>query len=96
MTGQSLFGELKGGTLTHISTGLARRLLDPSCSLLSTLGGGIPFEVAIGMNGFAWTNAAEPAHVVAITTALDRAEHLDEDQCATLAKTVIERVRGAE
>jgi exosome complex RNA-binding protein Rrp4 len=86
MTGQSVYGELKGGTLVNTSTALARRLLSPSCALLSTLGSSLPFELAVGVNGLVWAAAGNVAHTVAVTSAIERAEHLDEAQCATLAE----------
>lgn len=92
MTGQSLFGEMKGGTVTQVSTGLARRLLDPSCALLSGLGAGLPFEVAVGMNGLVWVAANQASHTVAIISAMQRAEHLDEAQCTALAEKLVARV----
>ena len=58
MTGQSVFGELKGGTLLEVSTALARRLLAPACVVLSELGRAWPFEVAVGLNGIVWLRAA--------------------------------------
>jgi exosome complex component RRP40 len=61
MTGQSVYGELKGGTLVRVSTGLARRLVDPSAAVLTALGGGLPFEVAVGVNGLVWVQAASGA-----------------------------------
>ena len=61
MTGQSVYGELKGGTLVHVSTGLARRLLDPECAILTSIGSGVPFEIAVGLNGTVWVQAANGA-----------------------------------
>jgi exosome complex component RRP40 len=89
MTGQSLFGELKGGVLAHVSTGFARRLLDPSCALLATLGQSVPFEVAVGLNGLVWVAAQQPKHAVAVVSALERAELLDETQSAEVAAAVV-------
>lgn len=89
MTGQSMFGELKGGTLLQVSSGLARRLLDPSCALLSALGAAFPFEVAVGVNGLVWVAAASSRHTVAVTAAIEKAEHLDDAQCRALAASVV-------
>ena len=57
MTGQSVYGELRGGTVLRVSTGLAARLLDPDCAILTALGGGVPFELAVGLNGAVWLQA---------------------------------------
>ena len=59
MTGQSVFGELKGGTLLRVPTGHARRLLDPRAAVLTALGAALPFEVAVGVNGTVWVQAAK-------------------------------------
>lgn len=57
VTGQSVFGELKDGNLVTISLAHARRLLHPTCALLTRLGGSIPFEVAVGVNGLVYVRA---------------------------------------
>ena len=57
-TGQTVYGELRGGTLVTVGLAHARRLLQPDCALLATFGESIPFEVAIGMNGLVWLRAA--------------------------------------
>lgn len=58
MTGQSVFGELKEGTVCRVSSAVARRLLEPDCSVLMRLGANIPFEIAVGVNGLVWVRAA--------------------------------------
>ena len=58
MTGQSVFGELKDGTVITVSLALARRLLKPDCAVLSALGQAWPFEIAVGLNGLVWLRAA--------------------------------------
>ncbi len=88
-TGESIFGELRGGTLVRVSTALARRLLQPGCALLAGLGSGIPFELAVGLNGLVWVNAGAPQHVIAVANAIERAEFLDEEQCAALAAAAV-------
>ncbi len=88
MTGQSLFGQLKGGLVVQVGSALARRLLDPGCALLSTLGHAMPFEIAVGVNGLVWVSAARTDHAAAVATAIEGAEHLDEAQCAGMAAAV--------
>lgn len=63
VNGASLFGELKDGYVFKVSVTQARqcffllriwwcRLLDPGCDILQTIGSQIPYECAIGLNGF--------------------------------------------
>lgn len=71
MTGQSLFGELKGGTVFGCSLGAARSLAadeQPGGALLALVGERLPFEVAVGANGRVWVNAGSAADLVAIQT----------------------------
>jgi exosome complex component RRP40 len=90
MTGAAVFGELKGGTLVHLSTGTARRLMEPTCALLSTLGAAVPFEAAVGLNGLAWVQASSAGRTAAVARALERVdeEALSEEACAELGEEV--------
>ena len=36
-----------------------------------------------------WVNAGVPQHVIAVANAVERAEYLDEDQCAALAAAAV-------
>lgn len=78
MTGQSVYGELKEGTIATVGLAHARRLLQPQCALLSVFGESIPFEVAIGMNGLVYvradTSASRRCH--RLTHALQHAQRL--------------------
>ena len=58
MTGESVFGRLAGGHVVSVSLGHARRLLDAQCAVLAAAGAAIPFEVAVGVNGMVWVQAA--------------------------------------
>lgn len=86
MTGQALFGELRGGTLITVGIAFARSLLDPNCALLEALGAALPFEMAVGLNGVVWVNAKELQHVVAITALLERCEMLSDDEQRKVVK----------
>jgi exosome complex component RRP40 len=57
MTGESIFGELSGGTILSVSCNHAERLFNPSCAVLSSFGTSVPFEVAVGLNGSIWLRA---------------------------------------
>ncbi|KAI5480860.1 hypothetical protein MNV49_006669 [Pseudohyphozyma bogoriensis] len=54
------FGELTGGFLIRgVELGRCRALLSPKNPILPKLGAKFPFEVAVGMNGRVWVNAAD-------------------------------------
>ena len=89
MTGAAVFGELAAGRLAHVPLGLARRLLDPSCALLATLGRALSFQAAVGLNGLVWISGETDAATAAICAALEAATSLDEDECAALAERTI-------
>ena len=88
-SGQALFGELRGGALARVSSGLARRLLDPRCALLAALGAAAPFELAVGLNGLVWVQAREPRHAAAVVAAIERAEGLGEVECEKLVGELV-------
>ncbi len=62
VNGSSLFGQLSAGYVFKVSCTQARkwyfvpiltlRLLEPTCDILQTIGSQIPYECAIGVNGF--------------------------------------------
>eukprot|EP01063_Lacrimia_lanifica_P015874 TRINITY_DN22529_c0_g1_i1.p2 TRINITY_DN22529_c0_g1~~TRINITY_DN22529_c0_g1_i1.p2 ORF type:complete len:276 (+),score=110.12 TRINITY_DN22529_c0_g1_i1:82-909(+) len=57
MTGESLFGELKGGLVQAIRPMFARYLLADTDELLSELGSRVAFECCVGVNGKLWLRA---------------------------------------
>ncbi|KAF8936621.1 hypothetical protein EDD21DRAFT_140421 [Dissophora ornata] len=85
------YGELKSGFMIKTSLGLARRLLDPKTLIMRLLGQHIPFETAIGMNGKIWINSASPKHTILICNAIKNSEFLNEQECATMVKSLIEK-----
>jgi exosome complex component RRP40 len=95
VTGQGVFGELRGGRLVHASLGLARRLLDPRCALLAALARAFPFELAVGVNGLVWAAAAEDALADAVADAVQAAEGLDEAGCEAAARAAVGRAAAA-
>ncbi|KAI1317260.1 exosome non-catalytic core subunit rrp40 [Mortierella claussenii] len=86
------YGELKGGFLIKTSLGLARRLLDPKTLILRLLGQHVPFETAIGMNGQVWINAASAKHTILICNAIKNSEYLNEQECTTMVKSLMEKL----
>jgi exosome complex component RRP40 len=94
MTGQSVYGELTGGTVVHVSLTLARRLLSPACTVLTALGTSIPFEVAIGLNGWVWVQAGSPLHTIIVSNVLLRAEHMTDAECEQLVRKLVATAGG--
>eukprot|EP01060_Flectonema_neradi_P038158 TRINITY_DN7933_c0_g1_i1.p1 TRINITY_DN7933_c0_g1~~TRINITY_DN7933_c0_g1_i1.p1 ORF type:complete len:264 (+),score=42.85 TRINITY_DN7933_c0_g1_i1:39-830(+) len=57
VTGESLFGELKGGYIHSIRTQFAKMLLADYEDILSNIGDRLAFECCIGVNGRIWLRA---------------------------------------
>ncbi|CBK22924.2 uncharacterized protein [Blastocystis hominis] len=70
VNGASLFGELKDGYVFKISVTQARQLLDPGCDILQTIGSQIPYECAIGLNGFVWVNSGDANKIITISNTI--------------------------
>ena len=68
MSGESLFGELKGGYVHTVRPLFARYLL--SSPLLDSLGARIPFECCIGVNGRVWVRAGSVKNTARIARCL--------------------------
>jgi exosome complex component RRP40 len=88
-SGESLYGELVGGRCVAVPSALARRLLDPTCALLSVLGRALTFQLAVGLNGLVWVCGAGDGETAAVVGAIESAAQLDEAQCAELGEEII-------
>jgi exosome complex component RRP40 len=90
MTNEGAYGELKGGTVTRISTGLARQLLLPNSLVLAELSKHkIAFEVAIGVNGFLWIHSQKPDYTILIQNAITNSEVLTPEQIRSMVKALV-------
>jgi len=91
MTAEGVYGELKGGTVCRISTGLARELLKPGNVVLQALAvqHKLVFEVAIGVNGYLWIHSARPEYTVAIQNAIQNSEVLTEEQTRAMVQSLL-------
>eukprot|EP00808_Paulinella_micropora_P022404 g74686.t1 len=78
VTGESMFGELSGGYMFTCSLSLCRKLLAEDCPVLHALGAHVPFEIAVGYNGFVWVNSGSPVTTVLITNCIINSETLNE------------------
>lgn len=93
-TNESCYGELRGGTVVRISTGLARELLQPDNVVLEELSSfGIAFEVAVGVNGYLWIHSSAPEYTVAIQNAIMNSEVLPERQVRAMVKSLVYTVQ---
>lgn len=89
MTGESLFGELKGGYMFSCSTQLVRDLLDERCVVLGALGASVPFEVAVGANGRVWVRADTPVHTILASNCIANSEHLSDDMTKVMVRELL-------
>ena len=92
MTDEALYGQLKGGTMIKTSLGLARELLDPNNVVLEELAT-LPFEVAIGVNGFLWIHSKRPEYTIMIQNAILNSEILTEAQTRGMVRKLMQTVR---
>ena len=89
-------GHLKGGYVLKCGSGLARKLLRwPPAPVLAALGETIPYELAVGVNGWVWVKAEAPADTILVTNALKNSEDLPDDQAELLVRTLMKRQRAA-
>lgn len=92
MTSEGTYGELKGGTATKISLGLASELLRPQNVVLHELSKSLAFEVCIGVNGLIWINSTRPEYTVLIQNAIKNSQVMTEAQVRGMVKTLIQTV----
>ncbi|KAL7536397.1 hypothetical protein ACHAXR_007135 [Thalassiosira sp. AJA248-18] len=94
MTNEGTYGPLNGGTSFRISLGLARELLLPTNAVLTALDkSGIPFEIAIGVNGMVWLNSPEPEITVMLLNAIKNSEVMAEEQVRGMVKVMVKNVK---
>mmetsp|Transcript_1714 Transcript_1714/g.2347 ORF Transcript_1714/g.2347 Transcript_1714/m.2347 type:complete len:272 (+) Transcript_1714:76-891(+) len=92
MTEEAAYGELRGGTLQKIPLGLARELLSPQSIVLEELSK-LPFEVAIGTNGYLWIHAARPEYTILIRNAILNSQVLTAEQIRGMVRSLIKSVK---
>lgn len=90
-SGESQFGELKGGLVFPVSPATCRRLSQTDCPLLQVLGKAIPFEACVGLNGRMWLAAEDEKDVVLIRGAIvaSQGKNLNSSQSNALVKELI-------
>ena len=74
VTGEAMFGPLKGGMLARVSVKFAHELMSDDNRVLNALGNKIRFEIAIGMNGHVWIDSETLRHTIIIINTLTKAD----------------------
>jgi exosome complex component RRP40 len=93
MTNEGCYGELKGGTVCRIPTGLARELLHPNNLVLAELVKGVAaFEIAVGVNGYLWIHSRLPEYTIMIQNAIQNSEVMTENQVRAMVKSLVTTV----
>ncbi|CAK9169357.1 unnamed protein product [Ilex paraguariensis] len=88
------FGPLKDGYMFESSTGLSRMLLNsPTCPVLEALGKKLSFEIAVGLNGRVWVNAASPSTIILVANAIMNSESLSGVQQKIMVEKLLQRVQ---
>lgn len=90
VTGESVYGELKEGTLFKCSLGLATRLRDPDCVVLNAMGSKIPFEIVVGSNGMVWLRSETIRGAILVKSAIRNSEHLNDEQTKFMASKMVQ------
>lgn len=95
MTNENAYGELRGGTMFSISLLLSNELLKLNCIVLNELIKPIsssiqpiPFEIAIGMNGYVWIHSVRSEYTILIQNAIINSEVCTPEQICNMVKTL--------
>ncbi|CAJ1931986.1 unnamed protein product [Sphenostylis stenocarpa] len=87
------FGTLKEGYMFECTTGLSRRLLSsPPCPVLDALGKKLSFEIAVGLNGRVWVNAASPHTTILVANAIINSETLSGAQQRIMVEKLLQKI----
>lgn len=90
MTNENCYGELRGGTVCRITTGLSKQLLLPGNVCLQELDAAkIPFEVAVGVNGYLWIHSTSAAYTIMIQNAIQNSYVLTPSQTRAMVKSLV-------
>ena len=74
VTGESVFGELKGGTVVKVSIRFAHELMGENPQVLDIIGNKLRFEIAIGVNGIIWINSDHVRVTIIISNILSKVD----------------------
>jgi len=78
------FGKLEGGYMLKCTTGLARDCLAEDVQILNQIASYKAYEIAVGINGRIWVNAASPVDTILISNAILNSEHMTKSQMQSM------------
>ena len=79
-TGQSFFGELKGGNIFNLPINYCERLKkDGKAMIFKELSKYVTFEVAVGINGKIWIKSQQEKNVILLYNLIKKAQHMTQD-----------------
>lgn len=93
-SGETVYGELPEGLLVRISLGQSRSMLKPDSIVLNALGKHFAYEVAVGMNGATWLQAASPIESVVIRNAILNAQLLNDLETEAMVDLLAQRAKS--
>lgn len=87
------FGPLTGGWDFRVSCRAARALLAGPVkhAALDVLGGALPFELAVGVNGRVWADAGSPRATILVSTTLQKTALMRPEEARAEAKAALKR-----
>jgi len=83
-----------GGFLFAVPLHTVRKLLNPDCVLLSTLGKSVPFEIAVGMNGRVWIRARSVKETICLANAIECAEYMTNPEIVSMCGKLVDVLSG--
>jgi len=84
------FGPLKGGLQFACGTAQARALLSrPPPAVLAALGGSLQFELAVGLNGRVWVDAADAQSAILVSMAVQATEGMEAERARTIVDAML-------
>lgn len=87
-------GVLSEGFVFKCSLNLIRKILNPSCPLLSSLKNEWPFEIAAGMNGRIWIKARSMRETIGVGNAILCCEYLSDDEIKSMCMNIATILTG--
>jgi exosome complex component RRP40 len=89
VSGETLYGELKGGNLVTVSIALARSLQDKNSRILAELGSRMRFELAVGANGRIWLMSDSVRNTIILCLLVGKADEMSFTDWQGHAKKVL-------
>jgi len=83
-----------GGFMFSVPLHLVRKLLAPDSTLLKTLGGSTPFEVAVGMNGRVWLRARSVRETMILAQAMECSEYMTREEVKSMCEKLGDVLAG--